>query len=185
MIGKHTTTFIVKSYILFSIALFISACGSTKLIEIDKTSNFLNLSDEQLQVVQPKIETIKIIVDKYNAEKEKLETELNQLRSSRMGGGGIGGRGGPGGGQGGPREEVRQKIQALREKQLKSQTQIDALVADIKAVLNEEQLEKFEKIKLPKLEMPESGGGQQRGGGRMGGGGGGRPGGGGGGFPPF
>jgi peptidoglycan hydrolase CwlO-like protein len=187
MTGKRTMTFIVKSYIFFSIVLFISACSSTKLIEIDKTSNFLNLSEEQLKVVQPKIETIKIIVDKYNTEKEKLETELNQSRSSRMGGGGFGGPppGGSGRGQSGFREEIRQKIQALREKQSKSQGQIDALVADIKAVLNKEQLEKFEKIKLPKLEMPEFGGGQQRGGGRMGGGGGGRPGGGGGSFPPF
>jgi peptidoglycan hydrolase CwlO-like protein len=187
MTGKRTMTFIVKSYIFFSIVLFISACSSTKLIEIDKTSNFLNLSEEQLKVVQPKIETIKIIVDKYNAEKEKLDTELQKLRGSRMGGGGFGGPppGGSGGGQGGPRrEEVRQKIQALREKQSKSQTQIDALVADIKDVLNKEQLEKFEKIKLPKLEMPEFGGGQQRGGGRMGGGGRGGPGGGGG-FPPL
>jgi len=169
MIGKHTAIFIVRSYILLSIMLLMSACGSTKLIEIDKTANFLNLSEEQLKVVQPKINTIKIIVDNYNAEKEKLESELQELRSSRMGGG-FGGRGGPGGGQGGLQEELQQKIQSLREKQSKSQTQIDALVADIKNVLDEEQLEKFEKIKLPKLELPEFGGGQRRGGGRMGGG---------------
>ena len=176
MIGKRAMTFIVRSYILFSIALFISACGSAKLIELDKTSNFLNLSDEQLKVVEPKINTIKIIVDNYNAEKEKLDTELQKLRSGRMGRGGFGGRGGPGGGQGSPREGVRQKIQALREKQSKSQTQIDALVADIKAVLDGKQLKKFEKIKLPKLELPEFGGGQQRGGGRRGRGGGNRTG---------
>ena len=179
MTGKRTVTLIVKSYVLFSIAFLMFACGSTKLIEIDKTANFLNLSEEQLQVVQPKIETIKIIVDKYNSEKEKLETELNQLRGSRMGGGGFGGRGGSGRDRSGSREGGQQKIQALREKQSKSQTQIDALVADIKAVLDEEQLSKFEKIKLPKLEMPEFGGGQRRGGR----GGGGR--GGGGGFPQF
>ena len=183
MIGKHTMTFIVRSYVFFSIVLFISACGSTKLMDIDKTSTFLNLSDEQLKVVQPKINTIKIIVDEYNDEKEELESELQEMRSSRKGGGGFGGppsggsRGNRGAAQGGP----QQKIQALREKQSKSQGQIDALVADIKDVLNEDQLEKFEKIKLPKLEIPEFGGGQRRGGGRMGGG----RGGGGGGFPPF
>lgn len=184
MTGKRTMTFIVRSYVLFSIALLMPACSSTKLIEIDKTSTFLNLSEEQLQVVQPKIETIKIIVDKYDAEKEKLETELNELRNSRMAGGGFSGRGGSGGGRSGSREGIRQKIETLRKKQSKSQGQIDTLVADIRDVLDEEQLEKFEKIKLPKLEMPEFGSGQQRGG-RGGGGRGGGGSGGGGGFPPF
>ena len=178
MIGKRTITFIVPIYILFSIVLFMSACSSKKLMEIDKTSDFLNLSEEQLQVVQPKVETIKIIVDKYNAEKEKLETELQELRSSRMAGGNYGGRGGSGGG----RSVLRGKLEALRKKQSQSQGLIDTLVADIKDVLNEDQLEKFKKIELPKLEMPEFGGGRQRGGkggGRRGGGGRG------GGFPPF
>jgi len=157
-------------------------------MDIDKTSTFLNLSDEQLKVVQPKINTIKIIVDEYNDEKEELESELQEMRSSRKGGGGFGGppsgsfRGNRGAAQGGP----QQKIQALREKQSKSQGQIDTLVADIKDVLNEKQLERFEKIKLPKLELPAFGGGQRRGGGRLGGGKGGRGGAGGGsGFPPF
>ncbi|MFQ6041475.1 MAG: hypothetical protein ACE5PV_11515, partial [Candidatus Poribacteria bacterium] len=67
MIGKRTMTFIVRSYILFVIAFLISACGGAKLMDIDKASTFLNLSDEQLKVVEPKINTIKIIVDNYNA----------------------------------------------------------------------------------------------------------------------
>jgi len=175
MIGKHTMTFIVRSYISFSIVLFISACGSTKLIDIDKTSTFLNLSDEQLKIVQPKIETIKIIVEKYNAEKEDLESELQEMRSSRMSGMGRGGFGGPPSGgsrgnRGAAQGGAQQKIQALREEQTKSQGQIDTLVADIKDVLDEKQLEKFQKIRLPKLELPAFGGGQRRGSGRMGGG---------------
>ncbi len=183
MIGKRTITFIVPIYILFSIVLLMSACGSKKLMDIDKTSDFLTLSEEQLQVVQPKVETIKIIVDKYNAEKEKIETELQELRSSRMAGGGYGGRGGSGGG----RSVFRGKLEALHKKQAQSQGLVDTLVADIKDVLDEDQLEKFEKVELPKLEIPEFGGGRQRGGkggGRRGGGGrGGR--GGRGGIPPF
>ena len=46
MIGKRTMTFIVRIYILFGIVLFISACVSAKLMDIDQTSTFLNLSDE-------------------------------------------------------------------------------------------------------------------------------------------
>ena len=56
--------------------------------------------------------------------------------------------------------------------------QWNTLVEEIKAVLDEEQLRKFEKIKLPEVKMPEVGGGRR--GGRMGVGGS-R----GGGFPPF
>jgi outer membrane murein-binding lipoprotein Lpp len=173
MTGKHIVAFIMRSYVLFNVVLLISACASTKLIEIDKMSNFLNLSEEQLKVIQPKVESIKSIVDNYNADKESLETEVNQLRRSRMGGGGYGGSGGSGGDQSGSREEIQQKIQRLREEASKSQGQVDALVADIRAVLSEEQAEKFEKIELPKLEMPEFGGKSQRGytgGGRRGGG---------------
>lgn len=191
MAGKHTMNFIVSSCVLFSIVLLISACGSTKLVEIEKTSNFLNLSEEQLPVVQPKIEEIKTVVDEFNAAKEKFETEMEELRGSRMGGRGFGGPppGGFGGGQGrrggfggGGPGGLRGKLDELSKKQVESQRQIKTLVEEIKAVLDEGQLKKFEKIKLPELKMPEAGGGRR--GGRMGGGrGGGR--GGGGGFPPF
>jgi len=179
MAGKHTMNFIVSSCVLFSIVFFMSACGSTKLIEIEKTSNFLNLSEEQLQVVQPKVEEIKTVVDKFNAEKEEFETEIEEMRNSRKGGGFGGGQGGRGPGG------LRGKLDELSKKQVKSQRQIKTLVAEIKAVLDEEQLKKFDKIKLPELKMPEVGGGRR--GGRMGGGkGGGRGGrGGGGGLPPF
>jgi hypothetical protein len=175
MIGKDIVALVVRGYAIFGIMLLVSGCASTKLLEVDKVSNFLALSREQLEVVQPKIETIKGIVDNYNAEKENLEAEINQLRRSRMSGGGYGGSGGSGGGQSGSREEIRQKIQGLREEESKSQRQVDVLVADIKALLTEEQLEKFEKIELPKLEMREyrlekqGGGGRRGGGGRSGG----------------
>ena len=183
MIRKGAINFIGSSCILFSIVLFISACGSTKLMDIDKTSNFLNLSEEQLQVVQPKSEEIKIVVDEFNSEKEEFETELEELRDSRKGRGGSGRRGGAQGGRGGfdgrGPSGLRGKLDELSKKQVSSQRQIKTLVEEIKAVLDEEQLKKFEKIKLPKLDMPEFGGGQRRGGR----GGSGR--GGGGGLPPF
>jgi len=171
MIGEDIVGLVVRGCAIFGIMLLVSGCASTKLLEVDKMSNFMALSGEQLEVVQPKIETIKGIVDNYNAEKESLETEINQLRKSRMGEGGYGGSGGSGGGQRGSREEIRQRIQGLREEESKSQHEVDVLVADIKALLSEEQLQKFEKIELPKLEMPEYSLEKQGGSGRRGGGG--------------
>lgn len=165
---KQSWFFIIRSFVLFSIAFFVSACG-TKLIDINKTSSFLDLSKEQSQVIQPKIEKIKTILDEYNKEKKEFETELKKLRSYGM----SGDRGKSG---------LREELEAFRKTRSEYQGKIDTLVAEIKAIFDEEQLKKFEEIEQPKLKMPEFGGGQRPGGGRRGDGGRGRRGGG---FPPF
>jgi hypothetical protein len=166
--------------------LFISACAA-KLVDIDKSLPKLNLSEEQSEVVRPKMIAIKGIVDQYNAEKEELEEEMSSnmagFRGGGMGqgmGGGMGrgmGRGRGGGDRGGPGgefEEFRKRREEFLKKREAYLSAIETHIADIKAVLDEEQLATFEKMKLPELEMPEMPG---RGGGMPGGGmgGGGRP----------
>lgn len=171
--------------ILLVFALFISACA-TKLIDIEKSVPGLNLSKEQMEVVEPKMIAIRDMVEMYNEDKEQLEEELSGMMGSGMGGdkseGGdrSRGRGRRGGGSG-----FREKFEALRKKREAYLSAINIHVTEIKAVLNEEQLIAFEKMKMPELEMPETPGGGRRGGtgGRRGGGmGGGRGGGRGGGM---
>jgi hypothetical protein len=163
---------ILRYSVLLALVLYISACA-TKVIDISKSIPRLDLSEEQGEVVEPKMAAIKEIVDTYNAEKEALEEEF----SSMMGGGRGGMMGGDRRGMGGGgRSGLREKIQEFGEKREAYLSAINQHIADIKAVLNEEQLAKFEKMKLPELEMPER---PQRGGrGGMIGGGGGRRGGG-------
>ena len=152
---------------IFVIMIFtISACGGTKLLDIEKTSNALNLSESQRNVVQSKVQQIEEIVEDYELEKQTLEAGFAERRNQMRSGGGFGGRG-----SGGRRGGSQNQMQAFYQQRAAFQKQIETLVAEIHEVLNEEQKEKFTNIKLPELELPEMGrrggfgGGRRRGGG--------------------
>jgi len=172
---RKTRNVTLRCFALLASTFLISAC-SVKLIDIDRSMPRLNLSEEQSKVVQPKMMAIKEIAEKYELEKEELEEGLNS-----MGGEGMArGRGG----DDSDRSELQGKFQELRRKReeflKRREAYLSAIkihVADIKAVLNKEQLIAFEKMKLPELEMPETPGrrrpdmgGPRGGGGRRGGG---------------
>jgi len=171
---KRTLETTLRYSALLAFILFMSACAA-KLVDLDKSLPKMGLTEEQREVVEPKMKAIKDMVDEYDAEKEQLEEELSDMRGGMTGGG----RGGTMGGGGSGLREKLQEFRSMRETYLSA---INTHIEDIKAVLNEDQLAAFEKMKMPELEMPEmpmrrSGG---RGGGRggMGGRGGGRRGGG-------
>ena len=68
---------------IFVIMIFvISACGGTKLLDIEKTSSVLNLSDTQRRVVQSKVQQIDEIVEDYELEKETLESRVRKKTES-------------------------------------------------------------------------------------------------------
>ena len=152
---------------IFAIMLLtVSACGGTKLLDIEKTSNTLNLSETQRNVVQSKVQQIEEIVEDYELEKETLAAGFAERRNQMRRGGDFGGRG-SGGGRGG----LQNQTQAFYKQHAAFQKQISTLVAEIHEILNEEQQEKFLNIKLPELKLPEMrrrggfGGGRRRGGG--------------------
>ena len=164
----------MRYFILLVFVLAVSSCAA-KLIDIDECLPKLYLSEEQQEVVRPKMEAIKQIADEYDADKERF----GESAESTKGGAGNGGRGNRG--------QMRERLQEFRKKREAYVSAIDVHVADIKAVLDEEQLVAFEKMELPELEMPEIQGGRRggmgggpggRGGGARKGGGGGRRGGG-------
>jgi hypothetical protein len=178
---KGTLEIALRYFALLASILLMSGCAA-KLIDLDKSLPKLNLTEEQREVVEPKMKAIKDMVDEYDAEKEQLEEELSDMRGSMGGGrGGMmsGGRGGMGGGGreagGGGGSGLREKLQEFRNKRETYLSAINVHIEDIKAVLDEEQLAAFERMKMPEMEMPEM---PQRGGrGGMGGGMGGRGGG--------
>ena len=160
----------LSSGFIFVIMIFaISACGGTKLFDIEKTSSVLNLSETQRRVVQSKIQQIDEIVEDYELERETLEAGFADRRNQMRSSGGFGGRRRDGM-RGGPQNQMR----AFYQQRTAFQKQIDTLVAEIHEVLNEEQQEKFTDIKLPELKLPEMGrrggfgGGRRRGGGQGG-----------------
>jgi len=154
----------LRYFALLASILLMSGCAA-KLIDLDKSLPKLKLAEEQEEVVRPKMEAIKGIVEEYNAEKEQIEEELSDMRGGMMGGGGGSG--------------FREKLQEFRNKRETYLSAINVHIEDIKAVLDEDQLAAFERMKMPELEMPDMPMGRRggRGGGRggMGGrGGGGR-----------
>lgn len=159
----------LNGLILIIIIFAVSACGSTKLLDIEKTSSVLNLSETQRRAVQSKVQQIEGIVEDYELEKETLEAGFAERRNQMRSGGGFGGRG-----RGGMPGGSQNQMQTFYQQRAAFQKQIDTLIAEIHGVLNEEQQEKFADIKLPELKLPEMGrrggfgGGRRRGGGQGG-----------------
>ena len=162
----------VRIMLLFVTTVFaVSACGSTKLLDIDKTAKKLNFTQAQLEIAQPKIEQIDKIVEDYDLAKKTLESEMTEMSEGMRGGRGFDGGGGGRHG-GGMRGGFQNKMQALNQQRTASRQQIDTLVVEIQKVLDEEQLQAFADIALPELKAPDIGGGfGGRGGGRRRGGG--------------
>ena len=156
--------------LIFLVMIFvISACGGTKLLDIEETSSVLDLSETQRRVVQSKVQQIDEIVEDYELEKETLEAGFAERRNQMRSSGVIGGRG-----RSGMRGSLQNQMQAFYQQREIFLKQIDTLVTEIHVVLNEEQKEKFTDIKLPELQLPEMGrrsgfgGGRRRGGGQGG-----------------
>ena len=160
----------LNGLILIIIIFAVSACGSTKLLDIEKTSSVLNLSETQRRAVQSKVQQIEEIVEDYELEKETLEAGFAERRNQMRSGGAVGGRG-----RGRVRGGSQNQMQTFYQQRAAFQKQIDTLVAEIQENLNQAQKEKFAEIKLPELKLPEemgrrggSGGGRRRGGGQGG-----------------
>ena len=160
---------LLNGFIFAIMLLTVSACGGTKLLDIEKTANTLNLSETQRNVMWSKVQQIDEIVEDYELEKETLEAGFAERRNQMRRGGDFGGRG-----SGGMRGGSGNQMQAFYKQREIFLKQIDTLVAEIHEVLNEEQKEKFTNIKLPELKLPEMGrrggfgGGRGRGMGRTG-----------------
>ena len=147
---------LLNGFIFLIMVLGISACSGTKLLDLEKTSSALNLSETQRRAVRSKVQQIEEIVEDYELEKETLEAGFAERRNQMRSSGGFGGRG-----RGGMRGGSQNRLQAFYQQRAAFQKQINTLVAEIQEILNEEQQEKFADIKLPELKLPEMG---QRGG---------------------
>jgi vacuolar-type H+-ATPase subunit I/STV1 len=138
-------------YVLLVLTLFISSCA-VSLIDTSKSLLKLNLSKEQREVVEPKMMSIKVIVDKYELEKNDFDESVNNTIDKIM-------RKGLASGDSDDRAELIQMIQQilterdeLRSKREEYLSSIKTYLDEIKAVLNEDQLAIFKKMELPELE---------------------------------
>lgn len=134
---------------------FLQACGGLKLTDISKSSAALKLTTTQQQVIHPKLNLIRDIVDDYDFEKKQLEVDyqvfragLTQRQYSRYEGRFADTR-------------TRRELYEFRDEARKFLKQreifideIKDLIKEISAELTPEQRLKFAELKLPKLEVP-------------------------------
>jgi len=139
-------------FVLLIPTLFISAC-SVKLVHVSESLPKLNLSKEQQTIVKPEMMLIKEIADKYEIEKKQFEKKSDSMRSELKNRGTTGSN----------RKELRQSFQQIQESRKEFMARRDVYlssikihIANIKAILNKDQLNTFEKMKMPELKAPKS-----------------------------
>lgn len=157
MIRNSYKVFRFEYYVLLALTLFVSSCavGVINLIDTNKSLPKLNLSKEQREIVEPKMTSIKVIVNKYELEKrdfdENASNIIDEIRRKNLAYG-----------DSDDRAEYRQMIQQLRNEQeelLNKREEYISLIKEymdeIKTVLVKDQLAIFEKMELPKLSSPK------------------------------
>ena len=145
-------------FILFSLIIVpLSACGSTKLIDIPKSTAVLSLSEKQREITHPKMEVIRDLVEDYKFEKSELSAAYHRYQSnSRLSRVSRYEGGGPNRGIRREWNELRGEVRSFIRQRQEFIKEIAELVEEIKANLSPEQLVTFEaEIKLPELELPE------------------------------
>jgi len=161
----YCAVFLMGYYVLIVLTLFMSSCAinTIKLTDINKSLPKLNLSKEQREVVEPKMMSIGVIVDKYELEKKDFDENTNntieQIRQKGLASG-----------DSDDRDKLRQMIQQMRngQEELVNKREvylssIKEYMDEIKAVLSEDQLASFEKLVLPRLGLPKIPGEQSSG----------------------
>jgi hypothetical protein len=157
LIRNSDKVFHFEYCILLVLTLFISSCavGAVNLIDTNRSLPKLNLSKEQQDVIEPKMTSIKVIVNKYELEKidfdENASNIIDEIRRKNLAYG-----------DSDDRSEYRQMIQRLRTEQeelLSKREEYLSLIKEymdeIKAVLVKDQLDIFKKMELPKLDPPK------------------------------
>jgi hypothetical protein len=155
----------MKKQIFFVVVAFILSSGwvsqgiraqekpaakadSISLLDVKKVSDYLGLSEAQLDSVKGRIEQIQSIIDEDKKAREEMRAKF------------MSGEGG----------FNRESMQAMRAERDGRQKKIDALVEEIKKNLKDDQKTKFGNVLIPNLqEIARAEREQWRGGGRRGG----------------
>ena len=141
--------------LILPLCALLQACGGLKLIDVSKSSAALQLTTAQQQIVQPKLNLIRDIVEDYDFEKKQLESDYQVFRA------GITQR------QYGQYEDrftdtrTRRDLYEFREEARKFLKQRDIYLNEIKDLIEEvvaeltpDQRVKLAELRLPKLDVP-------------------------------
>ena len=149
---------VIWKYIaLFSLSVCLFGCGVIKLVDIQKSSSELQLTNNQRLSIEPKLRLICDIVDDYEFEKKQLEGDLREYltlandRELYRFDGGL------------STQQRRRGLTQIRTKVRKFMIQRNMLLKEVENLLQEihieltdEQRVTFAKLKMPELEIPRS-----------------------------
>ncbi len=146
-----------KIITLFTVSISLLGCGVTNLVDIQKSSSELQLTNNQKLSIEPKLKLIRDIVEDYEFEKKELDENLREYRIL------VNDRGLYRYDGGLSTQQRRRGLTQIRTKVRKFITQrnillkeIEDLLQEIHNELTEEQRDTFAKLKMPELEIPRS-----------------------------
>ena len=155
MTPQYISRFTQLTWLILGL-LLLGCGGGVKLIDLPDSSIALNLSEKQREIIEPKIQLIRDIVEDYEFERDEVEAEYRRYYSraslpqmSRYEGGRI---------HRGVRLEwhqLRIKLRSFIAQRRQYAREISGLINEITADLAPNQRVAFEDIKLPELRLPE------------------------------
>lgn len=141
--------------LIFSLSCILCGCGVIRLIDFQKSSSELQLTNTQIQKIAPRVELIRDIVEDYDFEKTQLEGDLREYRTLANDKGLYRYDGGL------STQQRRRGLTEIRTKVHKFITQRNVFIKEIEKLLREihdeltdEQRVIFAKLKLPELKIP-------------------------------
>ena len=143
-----------------SVLLFILltvGCGKVRLTQISKSSDALQLTEKQQNIIHPKLKLIQDVLDDYDFEKRQLESDLREYRTMTQDRQLYRYDGGLSTAQRQRRlSNVRIKVRKFLTHRNVLLKEIGKLLQEITNELTEEQRIVFNKLTLPELDIPRS-----------------------------
>lgn len=143
-------------HLLILISLIVG-CGKVRLTQIPKSTDALQLSDKQMDIIHPKLKLIQDVLDDYDFEKRQIESDLREYRIMSQDRQLYRYDGGLSTAQRQRRlSNVRVKVRKFLIHRNVLLKEIGKLLQEITIELSAEQRVVFNKLKMPELEIPRS-----------------------------
>ncbi|RKU27382.1 hypothetical protein C6497_11585 [Candidatus Poribacteria bacterium] len=137
--------------------LLTIGCGKVRLTQISKSTEALQLTEKQKNIIHPKLKLIQDVLDDYDFEKRQIESDLREYRTMTQDRQLYRYDGGLSTAQRQRRlSNVRIKVRKFLTHRNVLLKEIGKLLQEITNELTDEQRIVFNELKLPELEIPRS-----------------------------
>ena len=148
---------ILQNMSLLLFIFLIVGCGKVRLTQISKSTDALQLSDKQKDIIHPKLKLIQDVLDDYDFEKRQIESDLREYRVMTQDRQLYRYDGGLSTAQRQRRlTNVRLKVRKFLTHRNVLLKEIGKLLQEITNELSEEQRIVFNNLEMPELDIPRS-----------------------------